>query len=169
MQRQTGGRRGTHTSGKQSHGNSITHATISECTHTHAQEQLSCKPMVTVQVSCPACSKANHINMNKLWQKENKHRFSQITCTSCQSKTRLGHWCCSHDVEKTTVKQWLQTHSYNGITFLKHEERPPTATVELFKSGVALATDQKESESTKRKTQDFTDDNAKKRRHNDTQ
>jgi hypothetical protein len=107
--------------------------------------------------------------MNKLWQKENKHRFSQITCTLCQSKTYLGNWCSAYDVEKTTVKQWLKTHSYNGITFFKHENQPPTATVELFKRGVAPATDQKESESTKRKTQDFTDDNAKKRRHNETQ
>ena len=70
--------------------------------------------ILTVKVSCPVCSEASHINTNKLWQRNNKNRFSQITCMLCQSKTVVGNWCSSHDAEKTTVKEWLQTHSYNG-------------------------------------------------------
>ena len=107
--------------------------------------------------------------MDKRWQRNNKDRFIRMTCTFCQSKTRIGEWCSSHDVEKTTVKQWLKTHSYNGITFFKHENRPPTATVELFKSVLASTQNQKEAESTKRKTQDVTDDDAKRRRRDETQ
>ena len=53
--------------------------------------------------------------------------------------------------------------------FLIHDTRPPTATVELFNGVAASTTAEHEPESTKRKSQDVTDDNAKRQRRDETQ
>lgn len=138
---------------------------VMECTQPATTET----QILTIQVLCPMCSKENDINMDKLWQWDNKDRFCKITCASCRSQTRIGAWCSSRDVQNTSVKQWLQRHSYNGKTFLKHDSRAPTATVELFNGVAASTTNLQESESSKRKSQDVTDDNAKRRRRDETQ
>ena len=59
--------------------------------------------LLTIQVLCPVCSRENHINMDKLWQKVGTNRFCYIICTSCHNKTRIGTWRSSHDVHKTMV------------------------------------------------------------------
>ena len=89
---------------------------------------------LTVQVLCPMCSRENHIHIDKLWQRDDKHRFCRITCSfnECKRRTRIGEWSSSQ-ADKMLVQQWLQRHAYNGKPFLKHDTRPPTATVELFK------------------------------------
>ena len=125
--------------------------------------------ILTVRVLCPMCSSENPINMDKLWQKVGTNRLCYISCMSCQKKTRLGEWSSSQDVQRPSVKQWLQRHSYNGKTFLKHDSRPPTATVELFNGVAATTTTLQKSESLKRKPQDVADDNAKRRRRDETQ
>ena len=125
---------------------------------------------LTVQLLCPMCSTENHIHVDKLWQRDDKNRFCRITCSfkECKSRTRIGEWSSSQ-ADKMLVEQWLQRHSYNGKTFLKHKTRPPTATVELFKSMAASTIAVEESQSTKRKSQNVKDDDAKRRRLDKTQ
>ena len=46
------------------------------------------------------------------------------------------------------MKEWLQTHSYDNISFWKHTTRPPTATVELFRGLLTVSTDATEQQFT---------------------
>ena len=145
-----------------------TSATSEELVMECAQPVATETHLLTVQVLCPMCSKENHIHIDKLWQRDGKNRFCRITCSLCKSRTRIGEWSSSQ-ADKTLVQQWLQRHSYNGKTFLKHDTRPPTATVELFRGVAAFTLPVRESESSKRKSQDVKDDDAKRRRLDETQ
>ena len=149
--------------------NETTLATSEDVAKKETQPAATPTQILTVQVLCPMCSRENHINMDTFWQRNDKHRCCRITCTLCRSKTRIGAWCSSQDVQNTSVKQWLQRHSYNCNTFLIHDTRPPTATVELFNGVAASTTAVHEPESSKRKSQDVTDDNAKRQRRDETQ
>ena len=47
-------------------------------------------PIPTVQISCPKCTATKDVNMDKLWQHENKDRFCPVTCTTRDVKTIIG-------------------------------------------------------------------------------
>ena len=88
--------------------------------------------ILLAQVWCPFCNTAKTINMDLLWRRNGTHRFRNIACISCKDNKRVGHWLCHHDSQVISVQTWLQNHSHDGKTFLKHECRPSTATVALF-------------------------------------
>ena len=103
------------------------------------------------QVEC-----RKHIGNTQAKHKQGIHVLSfgskqkcKTTCTSCRSQARIWAWCSSRNVQNTSVKQWLQRHSYNGKTFLKHDSRTPTAIVELFKGVAASTANLQESQSSK--------------------
>ena len=123
----------------------------------------------TVQVICPTCHTAKDIHIDTLWKRHDKHRFTNINCTSCKTTKRIGDCIRRHNSQFITVKAWLQTNSFNGISFLNHVARPPTASVELFRGITESTTNMTESDSSKRRSQDVTDDNAKRRRRDETQ
>ena len=127
MQGQTRGIRGTHASDKPSYGNSIKHATIFEGTHTHAQDQPSCKPMVTIY--CSGCDHGKELDMHMFWHKINgTNRFQKISCISCKKSSRLGKWLRRPQEADNSIEEWL---TYNNA-IAKDTDRLAYMTVELY-------------------------------------
>ena len=109
------------------------------CEHMESQPVTKDTNNSTVQVICPTCHTAKDIHIDTLWKRNNKHRCCTIFCTSCKTSKRIGDCIRRHNSQFITVKAWLQTNSFNGISFLKHVARPPTASVESFR-GVTEST-----------------------------
>ena len=149
------------------------HATTSAALHTTPATTVKVvvehkTPIWTVQIWCPTCNATKDINMDTLCQRSNTHRCCTVTCAACNVKRIIGTWCSAHDAQRLPVETWLQTHSYDGKTFLKHKCRPPTATVALFTGRLEAPTNSQQSTSSKRERQDIQDNNTKKQRRDDT-
>ena len=102
------------------------------------------------------------MNIDIIWGRK-KIRHAKVTCALCRAKTKIGHWCSSQHADKVSIKTWMKSHSYNGISFWKLHIKPPTATLASF-NGVAEI---QESKTSTRISQDVTEDNTKRRRTED--
>ena len=89
-----------------------------------------------VTVLCSLCNESKVIHFSMLWKRANEsrqQRFIWMWCKACKKGARLGRWYipnkCHH---KISIKEWLKRYSYTGVSFYRHDEQPPTATIELF-------------------------------------
>ena len=95
--------------------------------HTHAQDQPSCKPMVTI--FCSGCDHGKEIDMNMFWHKiKVTHRFQKISCISCKKSCRLGKWLRRPKEADNSIEEWLKHN--NAIA--KDKDRPAYMTIDLY-------------------------------------
>lgn len=119
--------------------------------------------VTTVQVLCPSCITPKDSDMTMLWRRDGQNRFRNVKCISCPFK-RIGHWFLRQQTEMHSITEWLQTHSYDGKSFLEHKSKPPTATLELFTGQNASTALAETSTQSTNKKEDL-DDHSQREQH----
>ena len=95
-------------------------------TQTHMHE------MVTI--FC-VCGHGKDVDINRLWDKNEKNRFQNIRCTSCKETSKLGKWLRRPHENDNSIEEWLR---YNNALH-KNQRRPDFMTVYLYVTQNTLA------------------------------